>query len=222
MNYQRRVENLKVLGYLLQIAPFVRALILTGSMTIGGTKESSDIDLLIVTKEKRLYLARFFVTLLTTLTGLRRTPKTKNPAGKFCLNYYLVADNLDIRPHTAHCARFHRHIVRIWDKDGIYERVYRENQWLRNYEPKIVDESQTAILKNNFPLDKYLTLSLIRSPLEILLTGRFGDFVEDKFSKWQMSKILNSKACKDNKKTIIVKKNELRLHPKKQTKKLTT
>jgi len=217
MNYQRRVENLKVLGYLLQIAPFVRAVILTGSMTIGSTKESSDIDLLIVTKERRLYLARFFVTLLATFTGLRRTPKTKNPAGKFCLNYYLAADNLDIRPHTARCARFHRHIIRVWDKDGICERIYRQNQWLRSFEPKIVDENQIAILKNNFPLDRWLTLSLIRLPLEILLTGKLGNFAEDKFSKWQMSKILNSKARKDNKKTIVVRKNELRLHPKKQT-----
>ncbi|MDD3086944.1 MAG: nucleotidyltransferase domain-containing protein [Patescibacteria group bacterium] len=217
MNYQRRVKNLKVLGYLLQIAPFVRAVILTGSMTIGSTNESSDIDLLIVTKERRLYLARFFVTLLTTLTGLRRTPKTKNPAGKFCLNYYLAADNLDIRPHTARCARFHRHIIRVWDKDGICERIYRQNQWLRSFEPKIVDENQIAILKNNFPLDRWLTLSLIRLPLEILLTGKLGNFAEDKFSKWQMSKILNSKTRKDNKKTIVVRKNELRLHPKKQT-----
>jgi predicted nucleotidyltransferase len=217
MNYQRRVKNLKVLGYLLQIAPFVRAVILTGSMTIGSTNESSDIDLLIVTKERRLYLARFFVTLLTTLTGLRRTPKTKNPAGKFCLNYYLTADNLDIRPHTARCARFHRHIIRVWDKDGICERIYRQNQWLRSFEPKIVDENQIAILKNNFPLDRWLTLSLIRLPLEILLTGKLGNFAEDKFSKWQMSKILNSKTRKDNKKTIVVRKNELRLHPKKQT-----
>jgi len=217
MNYQRRVKNLKVLGYLLQIAPFVRAVILTGSMTIGSTNESSDIDLLIVTKERRLYLARFFVTLLTTLTGLRRTPKTKNPAGKFCLDYYLAADNLDIRPHTARCARFHRHIIRVWDKDGICERIYRQNQWLRSFEPKIVDENQIAILKNNFPLDRWLTLSLIRLPLEILLTGKLGNFAEDKFSKWQMSKILNSKTRKDNKKTIVVRKNELRLHPKKQT-----
>lgn len=217
MNYQRRVKNLKVLGYLLQIAPFVRAVILTGSMTIGSTNESSDIDLLIVTKERRLYLARFFVTLLTTLTGLRRTPKTKNPAGKFCLNYYLAADNLDIRPHTARCARFYRHIIRVWDKDGICERIYRQNQWLRSFEPKIVDENQIAILKNNFPLDRWLTLSLIRLPLEILLTGKLGNFAEDKFSKWQMSKILNSKTRKDNKKTIVVRKNELRLHPKKQT-----
>ena len=217
MNYQRRVKNLKVLGYLLQIAPFVRAVILTGSMTIGSTNESSDIDLLIVTKERRLYLARFFVTLLTTLTGLRRTPKTKNPAGKFCLNYYLAADNLDIRPHTARCARFHRHIIRVWDKDGICERIYRQNQWLRSFEPKIVDENQIAILKNNFPLDRWLTLSLIRLPFEILLTGKLGNFAEDKFSKWQMSKILNSKTRKDNKKTIVVRKNELRLHPKKQT-----
>jgi hypothetical protein len=108
-------------------------------------------------------------------------------------------------------------MICIWDKGGIYERIYRQNQWLRNFDPKIEDETQVAILKNNFPLDRWLALSLIRLPFEILLTGKLGDFVEDKISKWQMSKILNSKTHKDNKKTVIARNNELRLHPKKQS-----
>ena len=216
MDYQRRIKNLKIFGYFLQLAPFIRAVILTGSMTTGGAKESSDIDLLIITREKRLYLARFFATLFATLTGLRRTPKSKNPAGKFCLNYYLSVDNLDIQPHTARCARFHRYIIRIWDKDGFYERIYRENQWLRDFEPKIGDEKQLAVLKDNFPLDRWLTFSIIRLPLEMLLSGKFGDFIEGKIASWQMSKILKSKVYRENKKTIIARKNELRLHPKKE------
>jgi predicted nucleotidyltransferase len=211
----RRIKNLKIFGYLLQIAPFVCAVILTGSMTTGSAKKNSDIDFLIVTSANRLYTARFFVVFLAQLTGLRRTPKAKNPANKFCLNYYLSTDNLDIRPHTAHCAKFHRHIIRVWDKDGICERIYRENQWFRKFNVEIERPAEIELLNRNFPLDRWLILSLFRRLTEFLLSGHFGNFVEEKIGKWQMNKIVHSELYKKSKKTIIVSRNELRLHPKK-------
>lgn len=212
---QRRIWHLEILGYLLELAPFIQAVILTGSMTTGEAKEASDIDLLIVTTPKRLYTARFFATFWATATGLRRTAKTQNPSGKFCLNYYLTADNLDIRPHTARCAKFHRHIIRIWDRDGIHERIYRQNQWLRNFSVKIARVGDIEQLNSIFPVDRMLVLSLLRRPAEFLLSGRLGDFFEKKIGRYQRAKIVNSHLYKKNKKTIIASENELRLHPKK-------
>ena len=124
LNYfEKRLARLKVLGYLLQLAPFVKGVILTGSMTTGSSKKGSDIDLLIITTPKRLYTARLFVTFLTLLTGKKRSVFDKNPAGKFCLNYYLSEDNLDILPHDQRCANFHRYIIRVWDRDGVCEKI---------------------------------------------------------------------------------------------------
>lgn len=212
---ERRVKNLRILGYLLQLAPFVRAVILTGSMTTGSAKKSSDIDLLIVTAPQRLYTARLFATFWTIVTGLRRTPKTLDPSGKFCLNYYLSVNNLDILPHNDRCAKFHRHIIRVWDKDGIYERIYRENQWLRDFPVKIVGSGEVEILNKNFPINRSVIFSILRRSLEYILSGQFGDLIEEKIGKWQMDKILSSSLYKKNKKTIIVEAGELRLHPKK-------
>lgn len=213
--FQKRVKNLKCLGYLLQLAPFVRAVILTGSMTTGSATKTSDIDLLIISQPGRLYAARFFVTILALLTGKKRAVFDKNPAGKFCLNYYLALDNLDILPHTRRCANFHRYIVNIWDRGGIYERILRQNFWLKRFPVAIKSASDVRLLKETFPLKKSTVLSTIQKIKELFFSRRFGDFVEKKLFIRQKKKITNSEIYKNNKSSIIVSKNELRLHPKK-------
>ncbi|MCX6810355.1 MAG: nucleotidyltransferase domain-containing protein [Candidatus Berkelbacteria bacterium] len=213
--FEKRLKRLTGLGYLLQLAPFVKAVILTGSMTRGDDSLASDIDLLIITSPKRLYTARFFATFWTALTGWRRKPLDKNPAGKFCLNYYLSSDNLDIKPRTANCARHHRHLIRIWDRGGELEKIYRQNFWLYNHNIEIVDKEKVSKLKKVFPLDRLLTFSILRRPWEWILSGRIGGKLERVMSNWQMKKITNSEQHKANKKTIIVLPNELRSHPKK-------
>lgn len=217
LNYfEKRIKRLAGLGFLLQLAPFVKAVILTGSMTRGEDTPASDIDLLIITSPKRLYTARFFATFWTALTGWRRKLNDKNPAGKFCLNYYLTFDNLDILPHTSACANHHRHIIRIWDRDGELEKIYRQNFWLYSHNVEIADKDKVGKLKKVFPLDRLLTFSILRRSWEWIFSGAIGDGLERVMSNWQMGKITNSRQYKLNKETIIVSLNELRLHPKKE------
>lgn len=215
-NYiNRRIKNLIILGYLLQLAPFVRAMVLTGSMTTGSATKKSDIDILIISAPGRLYTARFFATALALLSGKKRGVFDKNPAGKFCLNYSLASDNLDIKPHTSRCANFHRYIVNVWDRDGIYERILRENFWLRRFPVAIKNKSDIELLKKTFPIKNSAILSAIQKTEELFFSGRFGDFIEKKQFAWQKEKITSSKIYKNNKSSIIVSKDELRLHPKK-------
>lgn len=213
--FEKRVRRLRGIGYLLQLAPFVRAVILTGSMSTGSDSFASDIDLLIVTAPRRLYTARFFVTLWASLTGHRRRPGDENPAGKFCLNYYLTSDNLDIKPHTARCAKFHRQMIRIWDRFGEFEKIYRKNFWLYDHRVNIADKDKVEKLKKNFPIRRLLIFSIIRRPWEVLLSGKIGDSLERIMLAWQRKKIIKSKLYKLNKLSIVVLPGELRLHPKK-------
>ena len=210
--YQKRIRRLKGLGYLLQLAPFVKALILTGSMTTGIDGKLSDIDLLVITAPGRLYTARFFVVLLTAITGWRRKPGDTNPAGKFCLNYFLAEDNLDIKPHTKECAQYHRRIIRIWDRDGEYEKIFRDNFWLYKYPVEVADMEKIKLLKSVFPMDRLLTFSILRRMNEFVFLSHK---IESFFYNWQKKKIEKTEVYKKNKKTIVVLPGELRLHPKK-------
>ncbi len=211
----RRINNLKILGCLLQMAPFVRAVILTGSMTTGSAKKSSDIDLLIISQSGRLYIARLFATFLASLTDIRRKPNDKVAAGKFCLNFYLSANNLDILPHTARCANFHRYAVNIWDSGEIYERMMRQNFWLRRFPVAIKNQNAVRRIKDNFPIIRSLILTAVQKIGELILGGRFGDFVENKQFAWQKKLIEGRKMFKMDKYRFVIAKNELRLHPRK-------
>lgn len=69
---QVKWRKLKKLSRWLAFIPFLRMVAVTGSLTSYNTRQESDLDLLIVTESKRLWLTRTFITALTALLGVRR------------------------------------------------------------------------------------------------------------------------------------------------------
>ncbi|MCX6812505.1 MAG: nucleotidyltransferase domain-containing protein [Candidatus Berkelbacteria bacterium] len=212
----RRLKKMESFVRSLQTAPGVRAVILTGSMTTGAASEKSDIDLLIISAPKRLYTARFFVTILAILSGNKRRVYDKNPAGKFCLNFSLPSDKLDILPHDRRCAGFHRHIINLWDSGGIFEQILAENSWLKDYDVKIESQENVNQIKKIFPIKSSKKLSSIQKIGELFFYGWFGDFIENVQFKIQKSVVESRLMFKMDKYRFVVEKNELRLHPKKR------
>lgn len=78
--------------------PFVRIVVLTGSVARNETTEKSDIDFFIQLAPRRLYIGRLIVTLAVHLWGERRTDK--NIAGKLCLNWFGTKNYPRIRFQT--------------------------------------------------------------------------------------------------------------------------
>lgn len=66
--------------------PFVRMVVLTGSVAAGRATHMSDIDFLIVTQPGRIYLTRAIVVIMANIWGEYRS--NKNIAGKLCLNWW--------------------------------------------------------------------------------------------------------------------------------------
>jgi len=63
------------------------------SISMNAAKESSDIDLFIVTSPHRLWYVRIMVTLYFQLRGLRKTERKH--AGKFCLSFFCTTDGMN-------------------------------------------------------------------------------------------------------------------------------
>lgn len=199
------------MGYILQFSPNVLALILTGSMSFGAAKLSSDIDLLIVTAPRRLYTARFFVTFWTAVTGWRRKPFENDVAGKFCLNHFMTTEGFNILPETQANARAHRFMVKIWDREGEHERLMRENFWMRKYNLTPVSTDQLEFVQSHFPLEKPVFFAVFRRIWERILFGKFGDLVERKMAVWQKRKIKLSLNKLENTSNVYISDSDLRL-----------
>jgi len=123
--------------WIFSICPFVKLVCVCNSLPIYAASEDSDIDLLVVTKKNRLFLARLCLTILTGLFGVRRHGnKIKD---RFCLSFYVSEDHLNFKdlalePYDIYLAFWIKTLEPIAGDYRIYEKIFEDNHvWLDEY-----------------------------------------------------------------------------------------
>ena len=157
----------------LQIIPYLRMVLMSGSAAMHNAKPESDIDLLVVVKSKRIWTARFFISLLFQIIGKRR--HGRKTAGRFCLNHYLTDKSLKINYPSLYNAQTYAHLVLMLEiEENVYNRFQFENRWIGNY-LYVYDlqkiGSQLKIKNSRF-------LGLIRKIKEAVLNTFIGNVLE--------------------------------------------
>lgn len=113
--------------------PFVRMVIVTGSLALKRGRQESDWDVLIVAKAGRIYLARAVTTLFFQFIGKRR--HGIRVRDRFCLNHWLAEDALEIEVKDLFAAREYRSAIPMvgWSVFQKFEQV--NFSWIKRYEP---------------------------------------------------------------------------------------
>ena len=123
--------------WLFSICPFVKLVCVCNSLPIYAVDEGSDIDLLVITKKNRLFLARICLTILTSLFGVRR--HGNKTEGRFCLSFYLSEEATDFKklaqePYDIYLAYWLKTLEPIAGDYSSYEQILEQNsQWLNEY-----------------------------------------------------------------------------------------
>lgn len=139
----------KIFSYI----PWVRALCVCNSLAMNACHLESDIDLFIIAERNRLWTARIYLTLLTTLLGLRKT-KHKH-AGTFCLSFFVSLDEKKFS-HIAiendiYFAYWYETLVPIINKNKSYELFLTENNlpmsWFEYTRTEYIKKQEWLILK---------------------------------------------------------------------------
>jgi len=105
--------------------PFVRGIAISGSLSKNVAEEDSDIDLFIITKANRLWIARTFMCLFIKIFSRRRRKDW------FCLNYFVDEAALQIEEKNVFTAM---EIITLMPVYGnIMNDFYRANTWVSNY-----------------------------------------------------------------------------------------
>ncbi len=195
-NYAYGIKREKLIrryARFLKYIPFVRGAALAGSQALGQQKENSDIDLLIITDQEFLWLARTLVTGYFQLIGKRRYgTKITN---RFCLNHYIAAPREVTDYKNLYTAGEYIKLRPLACQGTVYRFQYNNKAWILGLFPN------AQFLKGdmaNFRTQKIL---------EGLFTNRFGYWLEKKLQNWQLPKI------RTQEKFIVVKGDELSLHP---------
>jgi predicted nucleotidyltransferase len=107
---------------------------LCNSRAMGKADKNSDIDLFVITKKENLWTARFIVTAITAILGVRRrnTHGLKKTKDKFCLSFFITEEAMnlgDIRlqPNDPYLDRWIYTLLPLVNKNATYEHFMEVN-----------------------------------------------------------------------------------------------
>lgn len=195
-------------GWITTFCPFVKMVAVCNSLAYGNCKAGSDIDLFIVTEDKHLYTARFFMKILTQLFG-KRVHHDKI-AGRFCLSFFVSESSMDLgklaHPFDPHLAYFARTMTPLLGEKNYLKWLEINDKWTFFY-------FKRGLALRTSKLRTYPVFSAIRFIFEsILRLG--GRFLENWLFELQSKKDnLRKKALKDQS-GVVITKSVFKFHEK--------
>lgn len=204
-----RLKKTKRTGKFLACFPYIRCVILNGSLAAGKSTEKSDIDLLIIAKPGHIFTARFFVMAFMQLFRLKRAKfDSGETAGKHCLNYFLTEDNLKI-----YCVK---------GREEFCASNYAASKFLAGDYKLFIQFMQTneaLFQKFGQPTAKHQPKPYLRPLIQRIgewkLSLLFGARFENWAKRYQVKKIESDPRTQKFKNEIHYSDSELRFHPPK-------
>lgn len=198
---QRATKAAKIIDFL----PWIKMVALVNTLATDSAKSDSDIDLLIIVKQGRLFLSRFLITSLIQVLGWRRHGQLINK--RICLSFYLADDHLNIQdlsyqddPYLVYWLASLQPLV---DKN-IFPKFILANSWAFKLLPnrlKVLDKNYTNKGEPSNTADEKLGNSL-------------GNMLEYLACRWQLSLIKKHKNSRlnDGTSAVVVTNSVLKFH----------
>ncbi len=176
----RKIKRLRRWIYILRMVPFVRTIFITGRLAMKNAHPSSDWDILVVLKKGRIWIGRTALTLAVHLLSKRRY--RHKIQDRFCLNYFITDDSLEIRNKDLFSAREYFFCFPIFDSDDFFGKFQVKNGWIKKYKPNYF----LSEVKHLKCVQDTLNVKRIRNFLEKILDI---DALEKYLKKIEMRKI---------------------------------
>jgi len=201
---------LRKIVQVLQYLPFIRMIATTGSLSISNPNQDSDLDVLIVVKSGRLWIARLCLLFVTQLMGHRRKYWDQRAPDKICLNHYVTDESLEIAPEirSIYTAMLYSHLVLLTGPEMYKQFMHANKQWLNQFLsiPEVPDLLSVHAVKS------YALGRGIQRVLEFFLSEPWAHSIEKSAEYFQRRLIArHSKPGRAGR--IAVSDSELAFHP---------
>jgi len=197
----RKVKRAKKAVKFLSLLPHVKAVIVCNVLGYLNAKSEDDIDFLIITSAKRIWLARFFATGFFKLLNLR--PRPGKIADQFCFSFYVTEDALNLEKikleDDPYFIWWFMGLLPIFDDDNYFERFLRANAWVNKFLPGF--EHYYKDYKDKERDIKKFQVKGVFSLLKHLMEAASLDFDEKVYKKIQlkiMPRLLKDKMNKSD------------------------
>ena len=174
----RKIMRNRAFFFLMQAIPFVEASAITGSVSMRNAGEKSDIDILCVVTQGRLWTSRILLLFLAELFGKRR--ERGYSMDKLCFNCF-ITKNASFPLHNIASAHMLARALPLFGTEAL-DLFFTENAWMHEY---ISRPSLTPLVPFSRPL------RAISEGIEWILSGSIGDFFERILAQWQIRRLRN-------------------------------
>jgi hypothetical protein len=192
-------------------------------------REESDVDFLIITSAKRLWLTRFFATIILDILHLRA--RGKKTADRICLSFYISENNLNLEdvalkspllfkegsgggfegdPCLACWLAF---MEPIYGYDT-YEKFWQANNLPDSWFKKIFPNAELRCPPNNRRVRDNIFSIIIKKIGGIIIFGGWGNFLEkivEKIQRLKLSPRVKELAAQENT-NVVLDERMLKFH----------
>ncbi len=208
--WDQKWKKARKIFWIMQVVPFSKLVMGSGSFSLGNTRKDSDIDLMIVAKKGRIWTVRTFFTLSTSFLGVRRHKnKTED---KICLNHYITDKSLRIPFESIYTAHLYCHILSVYNSKEdrkLFRRFQEENKWMKKY----LESYEFSNLEGFRSIKRNKILNSISKLFEFILSGKIGDYFEKKMSEIQTKRIKKDPLNMKKGGRITISNDQLEFHP---------
>lgn len=192
-NYSlRKIKIARRFTRVFSVFPFVKSVILANSIGQNNMRDGSDIDFLIITAPRRLWLTRLFCTGIAKLANSR--PTEKNKRDKICLSFYLSAEKMDLTEFQLPAGDPYffywlRSFVLLYNKKRTYEKFLSANRLASDNQNELNQAAETEFLPGSGFLNYLEKLAaglqrvIMSEPLKKAINNSDGVVVNDKVLK---------------------------------------
>lgn len=207
----------------LRWVPFLRAVFVCNTLAGPGLEKGSDIDVFVVVRKGRLWLARLLATIVLSLFGLRRTKKIFKD--RVCLSFYVTDDNLNLSKialdedlsgaasakSDIYLMYWLAQLIPIYDPDNLHTSIQRANQWVKKYLPNAFVPYE---LSERLRVSDSVVSKFVKGLLERMWSGSYGDLMEKQAREAQKARMKMNYASVQNEPDtrVIVSEQMLKFH----------
>jgi hypothetical protein len=152
---EKKIKTARLYSRLISSFPFVRAVMLSGSISKGYMDEKSDIDYFIITAKRRLWIVR-------GATAVFRRIFLFNSHKYFCTNYFVDNESLEIEEKNLFTAIEAATLMPMFGKDFVCQ-FQSANEWRHKYLPN--HQPENGLGKENGSFLKRVVENIIPSNL---------------------------------------------------------
>ena len=193
--------------------PGVEAIAVCNNLSWFQAKETSDIDLFIITKPGQIWQTRFVLAAFLQLFKKRTTPDS-NDSAKFCLSFFITSDQLDIKKmmideEDIYLSYWCRFLLPLYDPNKLIDKFLSAN---RSLYARVIREKPEYFLQRWQVDDKSTKFRLAQ------LLAAQGSWLPNPLEKitrkWQQKKFPSKikEVANDASKRVVISDSMLKFH----------